>query len=134
MKARSIGRPSVIGRDPSRAKKASLVSLKIMDLGCERHLRPRFGVDADGDGRRAHLCQRHAQGDADLEVVRRSQQPVDVGESDVDDNDDKRQLTRRRLMTTLAVSGAAAPLVLPNQWARPVIDMVVVPAHEQSSR
>lgn len=39
---------------------------------------------------------------------------------------------RRRLLKTLAVGGAAA-VALPGKWVKPVIDMVIVPAHAQGS-
>lgn len=39
---------------------------------------------------------------------------------------------RRRLLKTLAVSGATAAL-LPEKWVKPLIDKILVPAHAQTS-
>jgi hypothetical protein len=47
----------------------------------------------------------------------------------------RRRVSRRRLLKTLAVTGgvAAASTMLPNKWAKPVVQVGVLPAHAQVS-
>jgi hypothetical protein len=47
---------------------------------------------------------------------------------------DRESKARRRLLQTLAVGGVAgAARVLPEQWVKPVVDVVTLPAHAQAT-
>jgi hypothetical protein len=42
-------------------------------------------------------------------------------------------IDRRKILRGALTGGALAPLVLPEQWARPVVKTLVVPAHAAAS-
>jgi hypothetical protein len=43
------------------------------------------------------------------------------------------KLDRRNILRTALGGGALAPLVLPEQWSKPIVKALVVPAHAAAS-
>ena len=51
----------------------------------------------------------------------------------MDDKDQRAALSRRHILGLLTAGGVAAPRVLPGKWVKPVVDLIIVPAHAQAS-
>ncbi|MCK5359283.1 MAG: hypothetical protein KAJ95_01580 [Gammaproteobacteria bacterium] len=51
-------------------------------------------------------------------------------------NEDKNNTGRRKLLKSVVAGGGAATVakILPDQWARPVVDSVMLPSHAQTSK
>ncbi len=45
----------------------------------------------------------------------------------------KKNVSRRQVMTTVAIGGVATAVMLPSKWTKPIVDSVITPAHAQSS-
>lgn len=60
-----------------------------------------------------------------------SPRPVDDGERE--EPDAGRRARRRALLGTISAAGLSGAVHLPKQWARPVVDHVLLPAHAQIS-
>ncbi len=45
----------------------------------------------------------------------------------------KKNISRRQVMTTVAIGGVATAVMLPGKWTKPIVDSVITPAHAASS-
>ena len=58
--------------------------------------------------------------------------PIEDHSSDIESNSSSRE-RRRALLATVSAAGVVGASKLPSQWARPVIDHAILPAHATST-